>query len=77
MLPYIPKVKLLQSMRKRKTVTVHGEQVSYDSLVLAAGAEPVVPPVPGTELNGVFTVRVPEDAINMRKLCRKLQKRQL
>ena len=57
-----------------KTVTVHGEQVSYDSLVIAAGAEPVVPPVPGIELNGVFTVRVPEDAINMRSYVENCKK---
>lgn len=35
---------------------------------------PVVPPVPGTELNGVFTVRVPEDAINMRSYVENCKK---
>lgn len=49
-----------------KTVTVHGEQVSYDSLVIAAGAEPVVPPVPGTELNWRIYRACSRRAINMR-----------
>lgn len=34
----------------------------YDVLVLATGAAPVVPPVPGRELDGVVTVRSPGDA---------------
>lgn len=53
-----------------KTVTIgkDGEEtVSYDRLVIAVGAEPSVPPVDGTGLPGVFTVRTPEDAIGARK----------
>ncbi|MDE7299814.1 MAG: FAD-dependent oxidoreductase, partial [Lachnospiraceae bacterium] len=43
------------------------ETVSYDKLVIAVGAQSMVPPVPGTELAGVFTMRTPEDAISARK----------
>ncbi len=50
-----------------KTVTVQGEKVSYDKLVLAVGAMPIVPPVEGSALEGVFTVRTPEDAIAARE----------
>ena len=49
-----------------KTVVAGGETVSYDKLILAVGAVPVVPPVSGTELKGVFTVRTPDDAIGLR-----------
>ena len=49
-----------------KTVVAGGETVSYDKLILAVGAEPVVPPVAGTQLRGVFTVRTPDDAIGLR-----------
>ncbi len=35
---------------------------AYDVLVLATGVAPVVPPVPGVEATGVFTVRTPSDA---------------
>lgn len=44
-----------------------GEEVhTYDKLVIATGASPAVPPVKGMELNGVFTIRTPEDAVNVR-----------
>lgn len=42
------------------------EEISYDKLVIAVGAQSVIPPVPGTNLSGVFTVRTPEDAIAVR-----------
>lgn len=38
----------------------------YDSLIIATGAEPFVPNVAGTELDGVFTMRTPDDAIGLR-----------
>ena len=44
----------------------NGEIVGYDKLVIATGAVPFVPNVAGTNLPGVFTVRTPDDAINMR-----------
>lgn len=39
---------------------------SYDKLIIATGAVPFVPPVEGRELPGVFSVRTPEDAVNIR-----------
>lgn len=53
-----------------KTITVVGETtetVSYDHLVIAVGAEPIVPPLAGVTLPGVFTVRTPADAIAARR----------
>jgi NADPH-dependent 2,4-dienoyl-CoA reductase/sulfur reductase-like enzyme len=50
-----------------KTLTVfdHTEgrtfQDRYDHLVLATGARPTIPPIPGTEQAGVFTLRNMED----------------
>lgn len=50
-----------------KTVSfANGETVSYDKLVIATGAVPFVPDVPGTDLSGVFTMRTPDDAIGLR-----------
>ncbi len=49
-----------------KCITVNGESISYDKLVLALGAGPVVPTVDGVSLPGVFTVRTPEDAVAIR-----------
>lgn len=49
--------------RKKKSVTVRnletGEtyEETYDKLVLSPGAGPIVPPLPGVDLPGVFTLR--------------------
>ena len=43
-----------------------GEVVSYDKLIIATGAAPFVPNVPGTDLPGVFTMRTPNDAVSLR-----------
>lgn len=43
------------------------EQYSYDICIIAAGASSVVPPVEGTELPGVFSLRTPEDAIEAKE----------
>ncbi len=42
------------------------ESYSYDKLVIATGASPAVPPLPGVGLPGVFTMRTPDDAIALR-----------
>ena len=34
-----------------------GQVLSYERLVLATGTEPVLPPIPGVEKEGVFTIR--------------------
>lgn len=39
---------------------------SYDELILATGSRPIVPPVDGVSLPGVFQVRNMEDANNIR-----------
>lgn len=52
-----------------KTILVNGETVAYDKLVIAAGADPVVPGISGAGLPGVFKVRTPEDAITARKFA--------
>ena len=48
---------------------IEGESFSlkYDKLVIAAGANPVVPPIPGADLPGVYTFTKAEDAIELRK----------
>lgn len=53
--------------RNHSITTLTGDVIGYDKLVIASGAEPVIPPVPGVRLPGVFCVRTPEDAIQIRK----------
>jgi NADPH-dependent 2,4-dienoyl-CoA reductase/sulfur reductase-like enzyme len=42
--------------------------VDYDALVVAAGASPVRPPVPGLDRPGVFTIRSLDEAVELRRL---------
>lgn len=46
-----------------RVVTADGERVPYDALLLATGARPFVPPVPGLEVRPpVYTLRTAEEA---------------
>lgn len=49
-----------------RNISVNGEEYSYDSLVLAAGSTPAMPPFRGKELSGIHTIWTCEDiaAIN-------------
>lgn len=55
-----------------KTVTFRNtesgveETDTYDKLIIATGAEPVVPDIDGVNLPGVFCVRTPDDAKSIR-----------
>jgi len=52
---------------KQKSVYLsNGREFPYDKLVLATGASPMVPPIPGIEFSGVFTLRSLSDAEKMR-----------
>lgn len=56
-------VKATEIDRAAKTVTVaDGRTFPYDKLLLATGGEPVVPPIPGIDQEGIHTVRTVRDA---------------
>jgi len=51
---------------KEKTVTIQtlegvNEVITYDNLVIATGAEPVIPPIKGIEKQGMLSLRTIED----------------
>ena len=58
----LPRVEATAIDRRAKTVRVKHlatgaeEELAYDKLVIASGATPVRPPIPGADLPGVFTV---------------------
>lgn len=47
-----------------------GEQASqeYDKLIIATGANPNIPPIPGTDLEGITTLQSMQDADYLRKI---------
>jgi Uncharacterized NAD(FAD)-dependent dehydrogenases len=49
----------------KRTVAVvrggRGETLQWDKLIVATGARPLVPRIPGVELPGILTVRLPDD----------------
>ncbi len=59
--------------RKKKVVKVRylengkTEEISYDKLVIATGSTPKIPPIPGVDLDGVFTLSNLHDAIKIKE----------
>ncbi|MBN2452040.1 MAG: FAD-dependent oxidoreductase [Lentisphaeria bacterium] len=60
--------------RKRHLITCRNldtgeeETIGYDKLVLATGARPIIPPVPGTDLEGITTLQSMRDADFLRRV---------
>ncbi len=58
--------------RPNKTVTVNGSQkLSYDKLVIALGANPVIPPIKGIDNEKIFTVRTLKNADDIKAQIKK------
>jgi nitrite reductase (NADH) large subunit len=58
----------------RTVTTTSAGELAYDHLVLATGSAPFVPPVPGTDLAGVFVYRTLDDVDAIRawaRMCRR------
>ena len=51
--------------KEKKAYLSDGSELPYDKLVIATGAAPVVPPIEGSDLKGVFTFRSLSDAEKM------------
>jgi len=49
----------------KKITTADGMSYPYDKLVLATGASPMIFPIDGIDLSGVFTLRTSGDAVNI------------
>lgn len=57
---------LAKTVTARNLDTQEEENYPYDKLVIATGASAILPPIPGVQTDGVFKMRVPDDAIRMR-----------
>lgn len=60
--------KVDRGAKKVTAVDENGTESSweYDRLVIASGASPIKPPLPGLDLPQVFFMRTPDDAVNLR-----------
>lgn len=54
----------------QRVTMADGEVVEYDLLLLANGARAWAPPIPGADLDGVFTLRSMDDALAIREHAR-------
>ncbi|NLG89192.1 MAG: NAD(P)/FAD-dependent oxidoreductase [Clostridiaceae bacterium] len=52
---------------KAKKISANGRDYSYDSLILAVGSTPVMPPISGKELSGIHTIWTAEDIVEINK----------
>lgn len=52
---------------KDNSINVGEERLEYDDLIIATGSYPFVPPISGTELEGVYTIGGITDAIKVQK----------
>ncbi|GIJ21488.1 nitrite reductase large subunit NirB [Micromonospora lutea] len=59
--------------RSRRVVTTTADEYPYDVLVFATGSYPFVPPVPGTDLPGVFVYRTLDDLAAIRRYAKDRQ----
>ncbi|MDN5303032.1 MAG: hypothetical protein PWQ60_2546 [Thermoanaerobacteraceae bacterium] len=64
----IPSQKVVKA---KDLVTGEEKEFPYDKLVLATGAKPIVPPIPGIELKNVYTLRSVTDAFKIRDAMEK------
>lgn len=51
----------------RTATTASGETVAYERMILATGSYPLIPPLPGVELENVFTAKKDIDYLNKLK----------
>lgn len=70
----VTETEVISINRSQKTVTARHVKTAeesehpYDKLVLATGATPMMPPVPGTDLAGITTLQSMRDADYLRKI---------
>lgn len=58
-----------KTVRCRNLVSGSESDEPYDKLILATGATPIIPPVPGRELQGITTLQSMQDADFLRKIA--------
>ncbi|WP_433939426.1 nitrite reductase large subunit NirB [Paenibacillus lautus] len=57
-------------IKARCIETVSGKREGYDALILATGSSPFVPPIPGTDKEGVLSFRTVDDCTKMTEMSK-------
>jgi nitrite reductase (NADH) large subunit len=57
-------------VKARCIETVSGKREGYDALILATGSSPFVPPIPGTDKEGVISFRTVDDCTKMTEMSK-------
>ncbi|AYB44887.1 nitrite reductase large subunit NirB [Paenibacillus lautus] len=57
-------------VKARCIVTLSGRREGYDALILATGSSPFVPPIPGTDKEGVISFRTVDDCTKMTEMSK-------
>ena len=66
MIDLVLKKRITGANEKKKIVTTQdNEEYSYDSLLIATGSHSFIPPIKGSQTNGVFSLRDIRDARNI------------
>lgn len=63
--------------REQIIETQKGERIAYDQCLIATGASPLLPPIPGINSHRVYTMRTMADALRMKSALGKGPKRAL
>lgn len=80
---FLTRTKALKINRAEKKVLIQNlqsgaeETLLYDTLVLATGAKPFAPPLPGINLGHVFTLHTPQDAQELKHIIKTKKLKQI
>jgi len=61
----------------KRITTRDGKELSYDKLVISTGSKPFILPIPGNDLEGVFTLRTLVDAESIRDYIQRRKPRKI
>jgi len=59
----------------KKVFTEKETEIEYDKLLIVTGANPFVPPIPGSNLKNIFTIKTEEDTRNIAAMLEKNPKK--
>lgn len=57
----------------QEVVLESGKRIKYDKLIIATGATSFIPPIPGSDLNGVYAIRGYEDLLQIEAAAKQAQ----